>query len=240
MFKLIKMIKQIPTQIYKSEARGVFKTENHNCFATFNFADYQDLSRKPFGTLQILNEEILGPNQRINVTVKENTNVVILPLFGGVEYSDNHLKSEFLRVDQIKLVKVSSEMSFEIFNPYENEIVSYLQIDFLQDLQFYQNHSELSEIDFTSRNKMLPLFEIGKNAGFIGVYDGRKHGSYTLRDTKNGVFVFVINGAFEVEDRLLEAKDGLSLKKVSAIEWEALSENAVLLVFEVILKQIGI
>ncbi|MCI9844509.1 hypothetical protein [Flavobacterium pectinovorum] len=230
------MIKQIPAQIYKSETRGVFKSEKYNCFATFNFDRYQDLSRIPFGSLQILNEEILAPQHCISRVVKAKTNVIILPLFGGIEYKDNLGNAEFLRVEQIRVIAADDEMTVEIFNPYENENVSFLTIHFQTEASCFKNHFQKSEIDLAIRNKLIRLIEIEETLCFIGVYDGRKEGFYTLRNPNNGVFVFVVNGAFEVEDRLLEAKDGLSLKKAEVIEWEALSENAVLLVFEVALK----
>jgi quercetin 2,3-dioxygenase len=234
--KNFKMIVQIPAQMYKSETRGLFKSEKHNCFATFNFGHCQDLSRKPFGSLQILNEIILAPQQSVARVIKEKTNVIILPLFGGIEYKDNLGNEEFLRVEQIQITGADDVMSFEISNPYENENVSYLQIDFQMDEQQFKNCFQQSEIDFNNRNKLIPLFEIEKTIGFIGVFDGRKEGFYSLKNPENGIFVFIINGAFEVENRLLEAKDGLSMKEINRIEWEALSENAILLVFEVSLK----
>lgn len=230
------MIKQIPAQIYKSETRGVFKSEKYNCFATFNFDQYQDLSRTPFGSLQILNEEILAPQHCISRVIKANSSLIILPLFGGIEYKDNLGTAEFLRVEQIRVIAAEDEMTVEIFNPYENENVSFLTIHFQTETQIFKKYFQKSEIDLTTRNKLIRLIEIEETVCFIGVYDGRKEGFYTLKKSKNGVFVFVVNGAFEVEDRLLEAKDGLSLKKTEVIEWEALSENAVLLVFEVALK----
>ena len=229
------MIKQVPAQIYKSEARGVFKSEKHNCFATFNFDHYQDLSRKPFGSLQVLNEEIVAPQQSILRILKPNTNVIILPLFGGIELKYNLGNEEFLRVEEIRVIPVYDEMEITIFNPYENENVSFLQIDFQTDKFYSKNYTEQLEINFSNRNQLNSLFKNEKAIGFAGIYDGRKEGFYTLKNPKNGVFVFVINGAFEVENRLLEAKDGLSLQEVSEIEWEALSENAILLVFEVTL-----
>lgn len=227
------MIKQIPAQIYKSETRGVFKSEKYNCFATFNFDQYQDLSRIPFGSLQILNEEILAPQHCISRVIKPHTNVIILPLFGGIEYKDNLGNAEFLRVEQIRVITTDEEMTVEIFNPYENENVSFLTIHFQKEEQCFKNYFQKSEIDLTIKNKLIRLIEIEETVCFIGVYDGRKEGFYTLKNPNNGVFVFVVNGAFEVEDRLLEARDGLSMKNTETIEWEALSENAILLVFEV-------
>ncbi|CAD0000866.1 pirin family protein [Flavobacterium chungangense] len=230
------MIKQIPAQIYKSETRGIFKSEKYNCFATFNFDQYQELSRLPFGSLQILNEEILAPQHCISRVIKANTNVIILPLFGGIEYKDNFGNAEFLRVEQISVIGVEEEITVEIFNPYEYENVSFLTIHFEMDTRYFKNYFQKSEINFTVRNKLIQLFEIDKVIGSIGIFDGRKKGFYTLKNPKNGIFVYIVNGAFEVEDRLLEPKDGLSMEKTEMIEWEALSENAVLLVFEVALK----
>jgi redox-sensitive bicupin YhaK (pirin superfamily) len=230
------MIAQIPAQIYKSDSRGFFNSEKHNCFATFNFEQYQDLSRNAFGSLQLLNEVILAPQQSVNRFIHSNTNVIILPLFGGIDYKDNIGNKEFLRVEQIRVVAADDDLSMEVFNPYENENVSYLEINFQMGKQYFKNYFQQYIIDFNLKNKLNPLFEIEQAIGFIGNYDGRKEGFYTLKNAKNGVFVFVIHGAFEVENRLLEAKDGLSLKETSKIEWEALSENAILLVIEVPLK----
>lgn len=231
------MIVQIPAQIYKSDARGVFNSAKHNRFATFNFEQYQDISRKGFGSLKILNEVILAPQQRIARFVPSNTNVIMLPLFGGIEYKDNNGNEEFLRVDQIRVIAADDDLELEIFNPYEEDNVSYLEIDFHMGKQYFKNYFQQYAIDFKMHNKLHPLFEVEKAIGFIGIYDGRKEGFYALKNAANGVFVFVIHGAFEIENRLLEAKDGLGIKRTGTIEWEALSENAVLLVIEVPLNQ---
>ncbi|KAF2336509.1 pirin family protein [Flavobacterium daemonense] len=230
------MIVQIPAQIYKSDARGMFNSAKHNRFATFNFEDYQDISRKGFGSLKILNEVILAPQQRITRLISSNSNVIILPLFGGIEYKDNFGNAEFLRVDQIRVIAADDDLEIEIFNPYDGENVSYLEIDFEMGPQYFKNYFQQYKFEIAKHNKLNALFEIEKGLGFIGIYDGRKEGFYTLKNADNGVFTFVINGVFEIENRLLEAKDGLGIKKISTIEWEALSENAILLVIEVPLK----
>lgn len=230
------MIAQVPAQIYKSDSRGIFNSGNYNCFATFNFEKYQDLSRKSFGSLQILNEVILAPQQTINRFINSNTNVIMLPLFGGINYKDNIGNEDFLRVEQIRVIAADDDLSVELFNPYEESNVSFLEINFEMGRQYFKNYFQQYTVDFSKRNKLNRLFEIEKAIGFIGIYDGRKEGFYTLKNSRNGIFAFVINGAFEIENRLLEAKDGLSLKKVSTIEWEALSENAILLLIEVPLK----
>ncbi|TRX32039.1 pirin [Flavobacterium sp. ZT3R18] len=227
------MIKQTTAQIFKSDLRAISKSDVFLNLATFNFGTYQDESRNSFGTLKVLNEGILAPSQKTNTVIETATEIILLPLFGGISYKDNSGNSDFIRIEQIKHISAEKGMSFELSNPYELENVSYLEIWFTAKTDDFKTNTNLSDFDFSERNKMNFLFEFSNTNGFIGIYDGRKEGFYTLKNNLNGVFVFVINGAFEVENRLLQEKDGLSLKKVDTIEWEALSQNAILLLFEV-------
>ncbi|MCV9927876.1 hypothetical protein OIU83_09445 [Flavobacterium sp. LS1R49] len=227
------MIKQSPAQIFKSDLRGISKSDAFLNLATFNFGTYQDDSRKPFGTLEVLNEGILAPLQKISRLIDADTEVILLPLFGGIVYKDNLGTEDFIRIEQIKHISVKKGMSFELSNPYKLENVSYLEIWFSPKILNSKENSASFEFSFSERNKMNLLFYFSNTMGFIGIYDGRKEGSYTLKNNLNGVFVFVINGAFEIENRLLQEKDGLSLNDIETVEWEALSENAILLLLEV-------
>ncbi|WP_281227309.1 hypothetical protein [Flavobacterium aquiphilum] len=227
------MIKQTPAQIFKSDLRGVFKSDAFQKLSTFNFETYQDSSRKPFGTLKILNEVTLAPLQKTSVSINVNAEIILLPLFGGIDYKDNLGNSDFIRIEQIKHLSVEKGMSLEISNTYDSENVSYLEIWFSAKTHNFKGTSNRFDFDFSERNKIRPIFELSNTIGSIGVYDGRKEGFYALKSVLNGVFVFVISGAFEVENILLQEKDGLSLKSTENIEWEALSENAILLLFEV-------
>ena len=51
-----------------------------------------------------------------------------------------------------------------------------------------------------------------------------------------GAFVFVIEGAFEVQGTLLHERDGLALWKTEEVEMEALSNEAIILVIELTLE----
>jgi redox-sensitive bicupin YhaK (pirin superfamily) len=53
-----------------------------------------------------------------------------------------------------------------------------------------------------------------------------------LKNKNAGLFVFVIEGAFEVEGRLLHERDSLALWETGKAEMEALSNDAIILVIE--------
>jgi hypothetical protein len=227
------MIQQKPAQIFKSESRGQLVSNGQNCFSTFNFGSYFEESRKPFGSLHILNEAILAPQHATQTVLEVNTAVFILPLFGGVDYKDSLGNESFIGVEQIRIVSAKKGMTFELTNTYEEENISYLQIGFNAKSQDFESNFQQFHFGLTNKNKLIPLFEISNALGFIGMYNARKEGFYSLKNNSNGVFVFVINGAFEIENRLLESKDGLSLSGIDSLEWEALSENALLIVLEI-------
>lgn len=66
----------------------------------------------------------------------------------------------------------------------------------------------------------------------IGKFSGRSETVYHRKHPGNALFVFVIDGVFEVDGRLLHARDGLALWDTDEAEIEALSNDALLLVVE--------
>ena len=89
------------------------------------------------------------------------------------------------------------------------------------------------QLSHEEKNKLISLFKNNTAAAFIAQFDGRKELHYQLKNKQNGIFVYIINGAFEFENRLLESGDALSLKETEDVEWESLSENAMLLLIEI-------
>ena len=85
---------------------------------------------------------------------------------------------------------------------------------------------------FTNANDEFPSLQ-QEACGCIGIYENTKDGKYSLANPEHGIFAFVISGSFEFEHRLIETKDGLSISGITEVTFKALSENAVLLVFEI-------
>ena len=70
----------------------------------------------------------------------------------------------------------------------------------------------------------------------IGKFDGRGETTYRVKNKDAGLFVFVLEGAFEVQGTLLHARDGLALWETDEVEMEALSNDAIILLVELPLK----
>ncbi len=96
----------------------------------------------------------------------------------------------------------------------------------INKLSRFKLHEDKDQLISLTPDNMCPIVKIGKFAG-------RKEAVYKISRQKNSVFAFVIQGAFEVQGRLLHARDGLGLwDDTNLIELEALSNDAIVLLLE--------
>ncbi|HMI07448.1 MAG TPA: pirin family protein [Flavobacterium sp.] len=241
------MSSQHQAQIYKADQRGRTESEIFRRFATFNYGDYKESSRVPFGLLLALNDETLGAGNKIFRFVETDADIILLPLVGGVKYKDSLGNEDIVETNQIRIFSAKKGTSYQLENQYEKDLVNFLQIWIKNDKREFVPSSKQRDFDL-KKNELISIFGIGTNKnpiletnersyGFIGIYEGRKEGVYKMRNPKNGLFAFVINGAFEFDNRLIESRDGLAIKGADTIAFEALSENAMLLLLEIPLNQ---
>lgn len=219
------MIQQSPAQIYKAQQRGHFENEAQRWYATLNFEGYTAQGREPFGTLKTINDETLGPQQHI-IRSGNDATLLLIPLVGAVTYS---LNEETQHAEPNEAVWLPLNGSITISNPYESELINFIYIVF--------SNSFISEvatvgINLSERNVLSPFSLPGALKAKMGLFDGRGEATFNLSDKADGIFIYIISGAFEVQGRLLEERDALALWNLEETDMEALSENAVIMLFE--------
>lgn len=227
------MTLQSEATIFLADQRGSSQTDWFRSFHTFNFGAYQAENREPFGTLRVFNDDTLAAEKSLKMQLDENTDVILLPLVGAIEYRNSLGETGFIEAGQVQVFSAAKGMEYEVMNPYSDELVNFLQIWISRQKEQFTVKITQNSFDFEDENQLLPLFST-QARGMIGQFGGREEGVYTVQhpDT-HGVFVFVIEGAFEVQNRLLHPRDGLSLTNVTEIDFEALSNDAMVLILEV-------
>lgn len=221
---------QTQAQIFLADQRGHSQTPVLRSFHTFNFGSYQNDSRTPFGALQLLNDDSLVAGASLSLTVEQPTDVLLLPINGGLEYTCD-LTSGFLEPGQSGLLSLTSGMNYTVSNPYETETIDLLQLWLTRPADSSVSGFADTTFDLSQKNKLLPCFPTSaESRAFIGRYDGRAEATLTVTPDQR-VFVFVVQGVFEVQNRLLHERDGLALTDVqgNTVEFEALSNDAILL-----------
>lgn len=237
---------QTQAQIYLADQRGLSETTVFRSYHTFNSGSYQAEGREPFRSLCLFNEDTLRAGASLSMQSEQDTQVLLLPVNGSLEWHINGLPDpddpagNFLEPRQAGLLSLRAGTSYTVNNPYEQEYIDFLQIWMNSTGQtslsapFFQRIA----IDLGQKNTLVPLFiptdQQPDIRGYIGQFDGRQDSVYEA-GASEGVFVFVLQGAFEVANRLLHASDGLSLRDVQDnwIEFEALSNDAILMLLTV-------
>ncbi|AWI25116.1 pirin family protein [Flavobacterium pallidum] len=222
-----------PAKIHKSEMRGKMETDIFKCLSVFNFGNNYDESRKPFGALKVFNEETLSAGESVTMTIRENTDILLLPLLGSIDYMDTLGNQGIINTEEIRIFSAQKNMAFDLVNPYEGEPINYLQIWISNKREDFAPFSFQHKFDFSTRNQLMPLYESSFASCRMGIYGRRNEGNYTMADKQNGLFAFVISGTFEFDGRILEHRDSVSTWKINRVSFRALSENAVILLIEV-------
>ena len=248
---MMDMDTQLQAQLFLADQRGCSQLDYFRSYHSFTFGPYVDAHKTPFGSLQVINDDTLKAGHRVTMQVDDNTDVLIFPIIGGLAYKSS-LGHGFVNAGEIQIFSLTTGMTYEISNPYETESINFLQIWLRNTAGDFTPISRQTQFDLTEKNKLRPAFSTAPNGlnphqsarGFIGRYDGRKDGIYEVDypadgHPANGVFAFVLNGVFEVQDRLLHERDGLALLADGAltVAFEALSNDAILLLLDIPVAQ---
>lgn len=219
-------------RIYLSGQRGYTGLDWFRSWHTFNFGTYQAEERTPLGALQVLNDDTLAPEASLGMTLEQGTEVMIIPLAGGLHYRLTTGQTGFASPGEILHLSAQAG-GYELTNPYPDTLINFLQVWVTNPEA--QEQTLTQPVDLTVMNTFHSLHQAdysGKTRAFMGKYEGRTQSCYSVSQPDCSLFFFVIEGAFEVQDRLLESRDGLSLKQCGVVEFEALSSHALLLMIE--------
>lgn len=191
----------------------IFLSGSRHFIQDKSFRSYQTLS-SPFFSLKAFNDETLAPGSRVNREAGTNSRTVLLPLVG-------ELGCNAARINPGQALLLES--GFEVVNPYKEELINYIRMEIDSTSQ-----AGIADFDLDAAKDTLITVFPGMQ---IGKFGGRRDGLYTPDQGTPNVFVFVIEGVFEVQDRLLHARDGLALLNVAEVAFEALSNEAILLTY---------
>ncbi len=218
--------------IYLADQRGCTQTDWFRSYHSFNFGSYFDENKKPFGDISAFNEDTLKAGSVLSFQVKELTAICIIPIVGAVEYTSTTGVHGLVKAGQAHTFFLEENSFFKILNPYEGELINFLHIWMTVEPSANPMETVKSEFDLDlNRNQLLPIsFDVDQSKIYLGKFDGRREGSLKLMSEI--IFIFVLEGTFEVQNRLLQLRDGLAIKGAEEVQFEALSKDAIILMME--------
>ncbi|SFQ10299.1 pirin family protein [Parafilimonas terrae] len=229
------MIEQCEAKIFLAKDRSITTTGWMKSCALFK---QPAIKNSLYGNFYNVQDDVLSSRRTLNFIAENDADLIILPVAGSIIYNDNYGNSAMIEGGKMQYFSVKKNTQVKIFNPYNDVFVNFLRIWLKPgSLNAIINTASFSFERENNKNKLLHLFVSYNNEQqpvnfYIGKFDGRKDVLHKVCKPGNMVFIFVIDGAFEVQYRLLETRDALALWNVDKVDMEALSNNAVVLMID--------
>ncbi|MBW8682730.1 pirin family protein [Chitinophaga rhizophila] len=232
------------TILHKAATRGHANHGWLDSHHTFSFANYYNPERMQFGALRVLNDDIVAGSRGFDSHPHDNMEIISIPLEGALEHKDNLGNTVITKAGEIQVMSTGTGVFHSEYNANADKHASFLQIWLFPNQLNVAPRYDQATINIRERkNSLQQLISPDRNgegtwiyqdAWFhMGRFDKNTSTEYAVRKQGNGVYLFVISGAFSVNGQLLESRDGYGIQDEQQFNITALEDNAEILVIDI-------
>lgn len=226
--------------LHPAESRGHADHGWLKSYHTFSFASYHHPERTNFGVLRVLNDDTVKGGMGFSTHHHRNMEIISIPLEGDLQHQDSEGNSKLIKEGDIQVMSAGKGIDHSEYNANRDREVKFLQIWIIpREKDVDPRYDQTSLASLRENNSFYQVISpnpedkglwIHQDAWFsIGEFDARKSARYELKDTANGVYLFMIRGKVNVGKTVLSDRDGLGLKNTSFIDLEFMEHTKVLL-----------
>jgi len=197
-----------------------------------------------FGVLRVLNDDEVAPSMGFGAHPHDNMEIISIPLSGELKHKDSMVNEAIIKTGEIQVMSAGTGIQHSEFNASTSNPVKFLQIWLFPNKQnVTPRYDQIQLPDLAEHNKLHQVLSpnkedagvwIHQNAWFhMGTFDAGKAQSYTLKDSRNGLYLFMIEGHIEIEGETLRARDSIGLSDLNEVSFTSVAENTRLLLMEV-------
>ncbi|MEO6734570.1 MAG: pirin family protein [Ferruginibacter sp.] len=232
------------TVLHKANTRGHATHGWLESYHSFSFANYYNPERMHFGVLRVLNDDRVDPGMGFGRHPHDNMEIISIPLEGDLEHKDSMNNVAVIKHGDIQVMSAGTGIFHSEYNKNSDRVAKFLQIWVFPKkknvvprydqvtLNVEDRHNKLQQI--ISPDKDDEGVWINQDAWFhLGKFDNEVSTSYQLKNSGNGVYVFVIKGDVTVANNALNERDGLGIWNTNKIAITAHSQDAEILLMEV-------
>lgn len=217
------------TILHKAESRGHANHGWLDTHHTFSFANYYNPERVHFGALRVLNDDWIASGEGFGNHPHDNMEIITIPLTGAVEHKDSMGNHGEIATGEIQVMSAGTGIFHSEFNRNQNQELQLLQIWVIPNKRnVTPRYDQISLADVAKTDELFQILSpnpddqgvwIHQNAWFhLGDLSEGWKGKYDLKDNKNGVYFFVIEGDVTIAGQKLNRRDGLGINETDSVE----------------------
>ena len=231
------------TILHTSDSRG---DANHGWLHSkhsFSFANYYNPEKIHFGVLRVLNDDFVAAGMGFGLHPHDNMEIISIPLEGDLEHQDSMGNNTVIKHGDIQVMSAGTGIKHSEYNKNKDKPVKFLQIWVIPNKKDVTPRYDQITLDPKDRiNKLQQVLSpnpedagvwIHQDVWFhIGKFDQDAQVSYNIKKAGNGMYAFVLYGAFEIAGQKLNERDALGITDFTQFELKALTPNAEVLLME--------
>jgi quercetin 2,3-dioxygenase len=229
--------------VHKADTRGAADHGWLKAKHSFSFAGWFDPTRIQFGALRVLNDDLVAGGQGFGTHPHDNMEIITIPLKGAIAHKDSMGNTATVKAGEIQVMSAGTGIQHSEFNPSPSEELNLLQIWLFPNRRNVEPRYDQQALDTAKmHNNWLQVLSpdkdddgvwIHQDAWFhLGEFDAGVESSYKLKNTADGLYVFVISGEVSVNGEKLDARDAMGITGAEEVSF-AFGSNAKVLLMEV-------
>ena len=227
--------------VHKSETRGDADHGWLRSRHTFSFADYYDPQREQFGTMRVLNDDIVAAGRGFGTHPHNNMEIISIPLEGDLEHKDSMGNVSVIKHGDIQVMSAGTGITHSEYNRNKDKAVKFLQIWVYPNLKNVKpRYGQITLKSEDRHNNLQQVVSPGpadtglwiyQNAWFyLGKFDKGFNTDYSIKSKDNGLYVFVLTGDLTIMSQKLTMRDGIGIWDTDKVSLYADSDSEVLLI----------
>ena len=227
-------------EIHSASSRGHADHGWLKSFHSFSFANYYNPGRMHFGVLRVPNDDGVAPGMSFGTHPHQNMEIISIPLEGDLEHKDSMGNTAVIREGDVQVMSAGTGVQHSEYNKNKDKAVAFLQIWIIPDTaNVSPRYDQISLDPDALKNRWHTLLGpkdkhpglwIHQKAWFhMGEFEAGTELSYTIRESGNGLYAFVLNGEVQVAGEPLSTRDAMGIWETSSVPFHFGEKTKVLL-----------
>ncbi|MCC6541001.1 MAG: pirin family protein [Flavobacteriales bacterium] len=211
---------------------------------SFSFASYYDPARMHFGTLRVLNDDVIAPGRGFGTHPHENMEIVTIPLSGTVAHKDSLGNSGTIKAGEVQVMSAGTGITHSEFNHGADAELRLLQTwMFPKQRNVEPRYAQIQLDHHAGENGFQQVLSphpddagvwVHQDAWFhLGRFEAHREIEYHVKRKGNGVYAFLIDGEATINGQALFQRDGLGVWDVESLSITTGQHGARILLMDV-------